>query len=149
METKSIRDKIETYLAELQRGKPTEIDLDGLGCCMSDAIRTIEDCERQAESAAMFRDDLISEVVRLSRAASALLDGVSTFDPGKLQNRLSSCDASSLLALRRNVRTGFARLMRSHEMPRRTVTNDYQSRNLSDYRLDDRPALISRSERMP
>ncbi len=137
METNGVKDEMRAYLELLQQGELTEIDLDALGSCLTEAVRAMDENESDAASGRMLRDDLISEIVRLGRAASALTDGITLFESGKLTEKLSACDTETLLNIRKKTRAGFTRLLRSNDMPRKTVAPGITCRSLADYKLEN------------
>ena len=139
METTEVISEMKAYLDVLRRSELTELDLDALSNCLGEAIRSIEAAKEDAESGRTLRDDLISEVIRYSRASCALVDGVSVFDSGKLRDRLLEQDTETLLSIRKRVRAGFMRLLRSNNMPRKTVTGGMSCDNVADYKLEDVP----------
>jgi hypothetical protein len=137
METDGVKNEMRAYLELLQKGELTEIDLDALGVCLSEAVRVMDESESDAASGRMLRDDLISEIVRLGRAASALTDGITLFDSGKLTEKLSACDTETLLNIRKNTRAGFTRLLRSNDMPHKTLAPGISGVGLADYKLEN------------
>lgn len=136
METAELVKEIEAYREIMQRGELTELDLDALCSCLKEAASVIEGLKSDAESGRMLRDDLIAEIVRYSRASGAMIDGVSAFDSGRLKERLLDEDTESLLGIRRRVRDGFMRLLRSNGMPRKTSVDGISPRRIREYRLE-------------
>jgi hypothetical protein len=137
MENDGVKDEMRAYLELLQKGELTEIDLDALGSCLTEAVRVMDENESNAASGRMLRGDLISEIVRLGRAASALTDGVTLFDSGKLTEKLSACDTETLLNIRKKTRAGFTSLLRSDDMPRKTVAPGIAGISLADFKLEN------------
>ena len=138
MGVNGIKEEMSAYLDVLQKGRLTGIDLDALGNCLSNALHLLEQTEKEAGIGRILMEDLVTEIVSLSRAKEALANGVAITDPDKLKEKLLSHDARVLLALRKNARHGFARLLRSGEIPRKTAWEDASGLAYSDYGLEDK-----------
>jgi len=137
MESAKLCDEINAFREVLQKGRLTEIDLDALGDCLGETLRTLEEVKRNECGEGLFRSDVISEIVNLSRAAQALENGEVGIDSGDLAAKLASLDAQKLLAIRKRVRLSFSHLQRSEEAPRRRSGLTGSPKSFADYSLEN------------
>jgi hypothetical protein len=137
MDANGVMDEMRAFLDVLRKGELSEIDLDALAGCIGDALHTMEQIDDQARSCHLLRDDVVSEITRLTHAAAVLADGSTAFDAAGLKDKLAGCGTEELLRTRKNARAGYARLLRSGEMPRKTAAPGYSISSLDDYRTEN------------
>ncbi|MBU1317582.1 MAG: hypothetical protein KKG33_05460 [candidate division Zixibacteria bacterium] len=137
MESAKLCDEISAFREVLQKGSLTEIDLDALGDCLGETLRTLEEMKRDECGEKLFRSDVISEIVNLSRAAQALESGEPGIDSDSWAAKLASLDAEKLLAIRKRVRLSFSHLQRSEDAPRRRYGHTASPKSFADYKLEN------------
>lgn len=137
MEKEHITDRLRSFSEVLTSGTLTEIDLDGLSVCLRDVEKHLRDVGTEADSNQMLRNDLISEIIRFGCASSAMANGVRAIDPNDIREKICEYDSKALLELRQRTRAGFARLLRSGDLPRKIHRQMMRADRLADYKLEN------------
>ncbi len=130
-------EELGAYRDLLQSGKLTELDLDALGACLSEALALLDILRSQSDDARVLKQDAINEIANMSIAAIALNGSRQIADKSKLLDELSGLDASKLLQARARARKLVTDLQRSGRMPVKTVGSQQCHQSIEDFRIGD------------
>ncbi len=130
-------EELGAYRDLLQSGKLTELDLDALGVCLSEALALLDILISQSDDAQVLKQDVMGEIASMSIAATALNGGRQIVDKSKLLDELTGLDASRLLQARARARTLVNDLQRSGRMPVKTTVRPTCHQSIEDFRIGD------------